>query len=93
LQQAVQKIPKDYQTKYAAASMEKENLPGQTQWRILTQFLKHQRDMLECHTPWALEERTTEKEFCNSYQKTGHKTKDFPRKIGNRINALSTWEE
>jgi hypothetical protein len=39
LQQAVQKIPKDYQARYAAVSMEKESLPCQTQWRILTEFL------------------------------------------------------
>ena len=37
LQQAVQKIPKDYQAKYAAARMKKMNLPGQTQWRIITE--------------------------------------------------------
>ena len=53
LQQAVQKIPKDYQARYAAVSMEKESLPGQTQWRILAEFLTFQRDMLERHTPWA----------------------------------------
>ena len=84
LQQAVQKIQKDYQAKYAAASMEKENLPGQTQWRIVTEFLKLQRDMLERHTPWALEERTA--------KKTGHKTRHCSRRSGNRINALAAEE-
>ena len=84
LQQAVQKIQKDYQAKYAAASMEKENLPGQTQLRILTEFLKLQRDMLERHTPWALEEQTA--------KKTGHKTRHCSRRSGNRINALAAEE-
>jgi hypothetical protein len=60
LQQTVLKIPKEYQARYAAVSMEEENLLGQTQWSIFTEFLTVQREMLERHTPLVLEENTEE---------------------------------
>ena len=55
LQKTVQKIPKEYQSKYADVCMEKKNQPGETQWKILMDFLMTQVAMLEQHMPWELE--------------------------------------
>jgi hypothetical protein len=36
LQKTVQKIPEEYQSRYAEVCMRKENQPGETQWKILS---------------------------------------------------------
>ena len=64
--------------------MEKKNQPGETQWKILTDFLKTQVEMLEQYMPWKLEEKTAEsggKDYCEFCRKqNGHKTEDCPKK-------------
>ena len=97
LQKTVQKIPKEYQSKYADVCMEKKNQPGETQWKILTDFLMTQVAMLEQHMPWELEVKAVEslgKDYCEFYQKSaGHRSKDCPKKYGRVVNSLNIHDE
>ena len=56
LDRAVTKLPEKYREKYMERYFEKKNIPGQTQWKILTKFLDTQVKMFEQISPEMLEE-------------------------------------
>ena len=49
---SVKKMSQHYQAEYGRISAEKKNLPGKTQWKILTEFLSETVSRIETHTPW-----------------------------------------
>ena len=90
LQVAVKKMPNKFQTKLADARAEKHEIPGETLWKILREFLKTQVQKIERYTPWELDEKE-EKKFgkeCYKCKSKDHETKNCPKHATKSTNAV-----
>ena len=55
---AVKKMSLSYQAEYGRVSAEKKSVPGETQWKTLTDFLAETVNRIETHTPWFFHTKT-----------------------------------
>ena len=56
---AVKKMSLQYQEEYGKISAEKKSVPGETQWKTLTDFLAETVNRIETHTPWFFHTKPT----------------------------------